>query len=241
MIFKKNKIKQMTILYFHINGSGSPFWLEEKKNILGELYYTNMIWPENVSTELKNAYRRILTLHRIHQNPIDINFPSLWTQEVCDLYNEFVTDFINLSNSELKEYSIINKNENFNQDSRLISYRQNILKSHLDQNKTFNTKKEFEEYLRSKQEFKSVLTNELDFEKITRIEQTEYNTFNRITLNFENYDNFQIALCPYSNKTFVIDINIGGHYAVYFAIRINRNDILNDQLKIISLAKTINS
>ena len=231
----------MTNLYFHINGSGSPFWLEEKKNIVGDLYYTNLFWPETPTPEFKIAYSRILTLYRTYQNPIDNQFPSLWTQEMCDLYNQFVTDFFNLSNSELKEYKIINKTENFIQDSRLISYRQNILKSHLDQNKTFNSKKEFEEYLEYKQEFTSILTTELSFEKITRIEQSEFNTLNKIILNFENYDNFQIAICPYSYKTYIADINIGGHYAVYLVLRVSRNDIFNDQLKLIRLLKTLNS
>lgn len=230
----------MDKLYFHINGSGSPFWREEKINISGNYYYNNLFWPENPSIEFKNLYNRILTLFKTYRNPIDLNFPSLWTQEMCDLYNQFVNDFFELSKSELKEYTLINKNKDVIQDVRLISYRQNIIKSHLEQNKTFNNEKEFQDYFQYKTEVKSVLTTELPFEQLTRITQSEFNTLNQITLNFGHFDNCRIAICPYSYKTYISDINIGGHGPVFNVLRINRGDIFNDQLKLIRLFKTLN-
>ncbi len=238
---RRHNIKDMQKLFFYINGSGSPFWLDEKKDINGNYYYEKLFWPENSSDEFKTSWSRISILYETYKNPIDFNFPSLWRQEMCDLFNNSVTDFLKLSESELKEFTLINKYNNINQDKRLIVYRQNIIKSHLEYNKTLYSEKELEDYFKYKNEIKSVLTTELPFEEIIRIEQCEFDTFNKITLCFGNYNNFQISICPYSFKSYLTDINIGGHYAVYNAIRINRQDIFVEPEKLIRIAKKLNS
>ncbi|MBI3520165.1 MAG: hypothetical protein HY062_12535 [Bacteroidetes bacterium] len=230
----------MKNVYLYINGSGSPFWLDEKKNDFGTYYYSNLFWPENASIELKDSYNRIFTLYQTYQNPIDHAFPSLWTQEMCDLYNQLVADFFKLAQSELTEYTLLKRYSDITQDPRLLIYRQNILKSHSGQHQTMAGEKELEEFLKYKQEFNSALTTELPFEVITRIAQSEYDTLHKITLNFGIYHNFQISICPYSFKTYIADINIGGHFATYHVIRINRTDIFNAPEKLIQLAKTLN-
>jgi hypothetical protein len=66
-------------LYFYINGSGSPFWLEERENNVGGIYYWDLYWPENPSEEFKNSWRKISVLFETYNNPIDRTFPSLYS------------------------------------------------------------------------------------------------------------------------------------------------------------------
>ena len=98
----------MNTLYFHINGSGSPFWREERKNNVGGTYLWDLFWPENPSIELVNSWKKIQILFETHSNPIDHNFPSLWTESMCDLFNQMVQDFYMLAQAELSDYYFIN-------------------------------------------------------------------------------------------------------------------------------------
>jgi hypothetical protein len=126
-----------------------------------------------------------------------------------------------------------------NQDGRLIAYRQDILKSHLDNNKIINDLVEFESFFKYRKEFNAILSSELPYDTNFRISQSEYDTLNRIRLRFGLYDNFEISVCPFSFRTFITDINIGGHFPVYQLMRISREDILNQQKKIIELSKNL--
>lgn len=226
-------------LYFYINGSGSPFWLEERENNVGGIYYWDLYWPENPSEEFKNSWRKISVLFETYNNPIDRTFPSLWTQSLCDVFNQIVGEFIRLSQIELPDYNIVNRYCSLNQDGRLIAYRQDILKSHLENNKIINDLVEFESYFKYRKEFNAILSSELPYDTNFRISQSEYDTLNRIRLRFGLYDNFEISVCPFSFRTFITDINIGGHFPVYQLMRISREDILNQQKKIIELSKNL--
>ena len=227
----------MKKLYFHINGSSSPFWIEEKKNNFGNFYFDDLFWPKNASSELKNSWQKISILFQTFSNPIDNRFPSFWTQSMCDLFNQLVSDFLNFSQSELNEFLIIDKYIKINQDERLLTYRQNIIKSHLEFNKIIKSEKELEDYFKFKNEIKSVLTSDLPFEEYLKIEQSEYDTLNVLTLCYGIYNKFQISVCPYSFKTYLANINLGGHGPLYQLIRINRQDIFTNPEKLISLSK----
>lgn len=229
----------MKTLYFYINGSSSPFWIEEKTDINGNNYYDKLFWPDNASIELQDLWNKIFTIHQTYLNPIDHNFPSLWPQEMCNLFNQLVADFLQLSKKELIDYNIIIKYKNLNQDSRYLHYRLDILKNHLGLNQIINSKNELEAYLKYKQETKSALTTELPFDEITSISQAEYETLNKLILNYESYNEFQISICPYSFRTYIANINIGGHYPSYSVIRINRQDIYSNYEKLIKLAKSL--
>lgn len=227
----------MKTLYFFINGSGSPFWLEERKNNIGGTYFWGLFWPENPTVELKNEWHKIYVLFQTYSNPIDSSFPSLWTQSMCDVFNQLVEDFIKLSNEQLSDYQIINRYSKLTQDERLIVYRQDILKSHLNNNIIINNETEFKDYFNFRNEFNSTLSSEIPFETILRIERSEFDSLNRITLRFGSYDNFQVSICPFSFRTFITDINIGGHYPIYQLIRIQRDEMLSNPEKIIELGK----
>jgi hypothetical protein len=123
----------------------------------------------------------------------------------------------------------------------LIVYRQDILKSHIENNKILDDETEFENYFKHKNEINSIIASDVPFETNLRIAQSEYDSLNRITLRFGSYDNFQVSICPYSFKTFVTDINIGGHFAIYQLIRIHREEILSNPKKMIALSKTLNN
>ena len=150
-------------------------------------------------------------------------------------------EIFNFECCELREAfnSIIDKSIKINQDERLLFYRQNIIKSHLEANKIIKSEKELENYFQYKNEIKSKLTSDLPFEECLRIEQSEYETLNIITLCFGMYDNFQISICPYSFKTYLTNINLGGHGPSYQLIRIKRQDIFSNPEKLILMAKTM--
>lgn len=236
VIIKKTEMKD---LYFYINGSGSPFWLEEHKDIYGNIYFSNLFWPQNPSKEFEKTWKSISIIFDSYRNPIDGQFPSFWTQSMCNLFNENVQNLLSLSKIELKNFNIINKFIPIIRDMRLPEYSLDPLKYHLGLNKNFNNKEAFEEYLKNKIETESLQIIDLPFEKNFRISQTEYYAYNRICLNFGNFKNFTISFCPFTNRTYITDINIGGHFAIYLASRIQREDILNNAEKIIRLSETL--
>ena len=229
----------MKTLYFYINGSGSPFWLKEQQNNIGGTYFLDLFWPENHSLELKNEWHKINVLFETYSNPINRNSPSLWRQSMCDIFNSMVEDFIALAKVELSEFNIINRYSKLKQDDRLVIYRQNILKSHTDNNKIIHDETEFENYFKYRNEIKSILASDVPFETNLKIQKSEYDSLNRITLRFGLYDNFQVSICAYSFKTFITNINIGGHFAVYELLRIHKEDILINPKKILALQKKV--
>jgi hypothetical protein len=84
----------MKKLFFYINGSGSPFWLDEKKDIYGNDYYMDLFYPINTSEKFNNEWSSVRILFDTYRNPIDRNFPSFWTQPMCNLFNNLVADFL---------------------------------------------------------------------------------------------------------------------------------------------------
>jgi hypothetical protein len=133
----------MKKLYFYINGSGSPFWLDEKKDIYGNNYYWDLFYPTNPSEKFNNEWNAIQTLFYTFQNPIDRNFPSFWTQSMCNLFNNLVSDFLTTATSELFDYNLINKFSPIQQDERLNLYQKDILKQHLGLDSHFDNKYNF--------------------------------------------------------------------------------------------------
>lgn len=225
-------------LYFHINGSGSPFWKEEKKMKGGKLYYWELYWPENTQKEFDERWREIRILHSEHNNPIDLRFPSFWNISMCELYNEKVKDFFVYSKSVLTNYKLINRVKPLEVDKKFNEYKLDPIKYHLGFNKSFDSKKEFISFLNENQETESKLTsNNIDYYQRFEISVQDYYSFNRVFLNFGNYKSFRIAFCPFSNKTFLAIINSGGHFPCYEAMRIDRKDIVKNQKKILKYSK----
>lgn len=222
----------MKKLYFYINGSGSPFWLDEKKDIHGNNYYWDLFYPANPSEKFKNEWDAIRTLFYTYQNPIDRNFPSFWTESMCNLFNNLVSNFLTTATFELPDYNLINKYLPIQQDGRLNLYQKDILKQHLGLNSHFDNKHNFEIFLNNKLEIESVQIVNLPFYEPFKINQIEFYAYNTISLTFDKYTNFQINLCPFTNNTYLTNINTGGHGAIFLAVRIDRNDILSNPEKL---------
>jgi hypothetical protein len=232
---KRNKNRQMQTVYFYINGSGSPFWKEEKVDINGEFYYTDPHWLNDISEQLKKDWDKLVTLYSNYRNPIDSRFPSFWTNSMCNLFNNLACDFLKNSISELKTYTIIDKFTPLKQDERLWEYKFDPIKYHLNHNSSFYNKEDFKKYLESKLEFESNQVTDLPLYKGFIISYQEYKAFNRTFLTFEKYNNFSIEFCPLTNRTFLTTINNGGHAAVFSAMRIKREDIFQNEQKLIDL------
>jgi len=225
----------MELIYFSINGSSCPFWKEEKVDNKGNIYYWDMFWPESLSDNLKNEWNRILTLCFNYNNPIDIGIPSFWNKSMCDLFNTMTYEFLQKSLVELDNYKVIDRFIPIKENERLKEYRLDPIKYHLNFNASFDDKEEFKKYLDSKPELLSCYVIDILFYKNLIISDREFKAFNRVFLNFGEYKHFPISLCPFTNRTFLTDINIGGHGSVYMATRVDREDILRNEKKLIEL------
>lgn len=225
----------MEQIYFSNNGSACPFWKQEKVDVKGNIYYWDMFWPESLSDNLKNDWDRILTLYFNYNNPIDNRFPSFWNKSMCDLFNKMTYEFLQKSLIELNSYNVIDRFIPIKENEGLWEYKLDPIKYHLNFNTSIEDKDELKKYFESKYELTSYLVNDLPFYKSFLISDKEFKAFNRIFLNFGEYNHFPISLCPFTNRTFLTDINIGGHGAVYMATRVDREDILCNEKKIIEL------
>lgn len=229
----------MAKLYFHINGSGSPFWLDEKENIHGNKYYSDLYFPKNVSEKFNKEWNILQVLFNTYINPIDRNFPSLWSQSMCNLFNNLVIDFLETATNDLKEYDIVNTYLPIQEDNRLSLYRKDIIKQHLGFNSQFNNKQDLEIFLNSKLEIASYQVRDLPFYEPFTINQIEFYAYNTINLTFEKYHNFHINLCPFTNNTYLTNINYAGHSAIFVSVRIDRKDILLNPEKLFNQLDTL--
>ncbi|WP_321319414.1 hypothetical protein [Labilibaculum sp.] len=228
----------MKKLYFQIDGSSTPFWKEENKRNDGTMYYHDLYWPENVKNDLREKWNEIQTLYFQYPNPIDRKSPSLWNDSMCELFNKKVTEFYEYSKRVLVDFELINRNKQIKVDEKLFEYRLNPIKFHLGLNKSFDNKSDFQSFMDNNKERESKLTASIELYKSFQISNREYESFNRLFLNFGDYKNFPIEFCPFSNKTFLAIINTGGHYAVYEAMRIDRIDIIQNPQKILKYIET---
>lgn len=72
----------MKRLYFYINGSGSPFWLNEGTDIYGKKYYSNIFYPTNPSEKYNSENYMNQSLSKEHQPPtMHIRFLP-WTNKM---------------------------------------------------------------------------------------------------------------------------------------------------------------
>lgn len=223
----------MTKLYYHINGSGTPFFFEKKILDNGIIIYDKPYWPKVSTDEFRNKWEEISILYHNHSNPIDIRFPSFWDTTICDLFNSKVRAFFNLSVLYLKEFELIDSSINLKRDKRLFDYRMDPIKYHLGLNKTFDKREDFMNYLDENKEEESVLVSQIKYYKKFEISRKAYECFIRVFLSFDSYTNFSIEFCPFSNRTFIAIMNISYHYPIYEAIRITREDLLNNSEKIL--------
>jgi hypothetical protein len=223
-------------IYFFINGSSSPFW-EKEKIINGNIFYDNLCWPDEISASLKQEWINLRILYDTHRNPIDIRFPSFWSSSMCGVFNNIAYSFLEKCKLELVNYNIIDKFEPINEHDNLWEYRFDPIKYHLNQNKNFNDKTEFIEFLRNHEEKKSNFLSELSYYKKFQISYQEFKAFFRTFLHFGNYNHFSIEFCPFSNRTFLAIPFEAGHDLIYLAMRIKRIDILENENKLIGLVQ----
>ncbi len=230
----------MDIIYFNINGSSCPFWKDEKINSKGGIYYSDMYWPESLSDNLKKDWDRLLTLYFNFKNPIDSNFPSFWNKSMCDLFNNLTDEFFQKSLLELNGHKLIDRFEPLIESDKLWEYKLDPIKYHANLNKSIDDKDELKKYLDTKIELTSNLVNDIAKYKSFRISSIEFKAFNRLFLNFGGYKQFPISLCPFTNRTYLTIISFGGHGAVHLAVRIDRDDIFNNEEKLIELLNSYN-
>lgn len=226
----------MQQLIFFINGSGSPFWKKEK-TVNGYTYYDDLCWPDEISTKLKEDWKTLLILYDSHSNPIDIRFPSFWDESMCDIFNRLVHEFLEKCVLELKAYEIVDKFTPLKQDPKLWEYRLDPIKYHLNLNSSFSSQEDFKKYLESIPETKSEQIAEVSYYKRFEISRKEYEAFNRKFLTFGNYNHFPIEFCPLTNRTFLAIMYSQGHGPDYHAMRIKREDILHNEIKVTDLIK----